>query len=70
MNLVTGRNPLLTYDGSTGALYGIFIRNFVLTVLTLGIYRFWATTNTHRYVWSSMRFQGTRFEYTGRNRTP
>ncbi|RAS20871.1 YjgN family protein [Paraburkholderia bryophila] len=65
MNSLDQKQPLLTYDGKIGELYGIFIKNLLLQIITLGIYRFWATTNTRRYIWSRMQFQGERFEYTG-----
>lgn len=65
MNTFDQKKPLFEYDGRIGALYGIFFKNLLLQVVTLGIYRFWAATNTRRYVWSHMRFQGERFEYTG-----
>jgi len=56
----------LEYDGDIGELYGIFLINMVLSVITLGIYRSWATTRYRRYMWSHLRFEGERFEYTGR----
>ncbi|MGH8783223.1 YjgN family protein [Paraburkholderia sp.] len=65
MDQNVGQRPLLTYDGNVGELYGIFLKNLLLTIVTLGIYRFWATTAMRRYVWSRMRFQDERFEYTG-----
>lgn len=65
MNQNVGQRPLLTYDGNVGELYGIFLKNLLLTIVTVGIYRFWATTAMRRYVWSRMRFQDERFEYTG-----
>ena len=65
MNSLDEKRPLLIYDGTLGDLYGIFLRNLLLQIVTLGIYRFWATTNNRRYVWSHMRFQDERFEYTG-----
>jgi uncharacterized membrane protein YjgN (DUF898 family) len=55
----------LQYDGTTGGLYRIFWRNLLLTVVTFGIYRFWATTRMRRYLWAHMQFMGDRFEYTG-----
>jgi uncharacterized membrane protein YjgN (DUF898 family) len=65
MNTQRELRPLLEYDGKTGELYGIFFKNLLLSLVTFGIYRFWATTNLRRYVWSRMRFQRERFEYTG-----
>ena len=55
----------LKYDGRIGELYRIFLVNILLTVVTLGIYKFWAVTRYRRYFWSRMAFQGQRFEYTG-----
>ncbi len=55
----------LVYDGRLGAIYGIFIKTLLLSIVTLGVYRFWGKTNMRRYVWSHVRFQGDRLEYTG-----
>ena len=55
----------LEYDGRIGALYGIFIKNLLLSLITFSIYRFWGKTNMRRYVWSHVSLQGQRFEYTG-----
>ncbi len=57
--------PILEYDGTIGELYGIFLKNLLLTIITLGFYRFWAITRLRRYLWSHTRFEGTRFAYTG-----
>jgi uncharacterized membrane protein YjgN (DUF898 family) len=56
----------LEYDGRLGALYWIFIKNLLLNIITLSIYRFWGKTNLRRYAWSHTSLQGHRFEYTGR----
>jgi uncharacterized membrane protein YjgN (DUF898 family) len=56
----------LQYDGRIGALYWIFIKNLLLNIITLSIYRFWGKTNIRRYAWSHTTLQGQRFEYTGR----
>lgn len=55
----------LEYDGRIGALYWIFIKTLLLSVITLGFYRFWGKANLRRYAWSHMSLQGHRFEYTG-----
>ena len=34
-------------------------------IATLGIYRFWATTRTRRYLWANTRFIDDRLEWTG-----
>jgi len=48
-----------------GELFKIFIVNVALTILTLGIYRFWAKTRLRRYLWGSVEIMGDRLEYTG-----
>lgn len=56
---------LLRHHVKGGELFQIFIVNLVLTVLTLGVYRFWAKTRLRRYVWGSLEIMGDRLEYTG-----
>lgn len=56
---------LLSYDGQIGELYRIFLVNLLLTIVTLGVWRFWATTRIRRYVWSRTRTGGMRLEYDG-----
>ena len=34
-------------------------------MLTLGIYRFWLTTDMRRFLWSSTELAGEPLEYTG-----
>ncbi|WP_028879140.1 YjgN family protein [Terasakiella pusilla] len=48
-----------------GELFKIYIPNLIFTVLTLGIYRFWAKTRIRRYVFSHVKVMGDGFEYTG-----
>lgn len=43
----------------------IAFTNLLLTIVTLGIYRFWATTRTRRYLWGQTRFIDERLEWTG-----
>lgn len=57
--------PFLRYDGRISDLYGIFIVNLLLTIVTLGIWRFWAVTRMRRYIWSRTAHSGERFEYDG-----
>ncbi|MCR8549367.1 YjgN family protein [Salipiger sp. P9] len=53
------------YTGHGKALFWLALCTGLLTLLTLGIYRFWAKTRIRRYIWSSARLDGSRFEYTG-----
>jgi len=43
----------------------IAFTNLLLTIVTLGIYRFWATTRTRRYLWSRTRFIDEPLEWSG-----
>ncbi len=51
--------------GKRGALFGLAFRTGVLTVLTLGFYRFWMKTRLRRWYWSAMRPGGHPLEYVG-----
>jgi uncharacterized membrane protein YjgN (DUF898 family) len=42
------------------------IVNFLLNLITLTIYRFWAKTNVRRHIWSCVYINGQPLEYTGR----
>lgn len=39
--------------------------NLLLTIVTLGFYRFWATTRERQYLWSHTEFIDERLEWTG-----
>jgi len=58
----------LAYVGPTRALLGIFFRNLLFIVLTLGVYRFWARTRTRRFLWSSVRINDEPLDYAGTGR--
>ncbi len=40
--------------------------NLLLTIVTLGIYRFWATTREREYLWGQTQFIDERLEWTGK----
>lgn len=46
-------------------LAGAVLKGTLLTLLTLGIYRFWYRTILRRYYWGHTRLAGDAFEYTG-----
>lgn len=43
----------------------IALTNLLLTIVTLGVYRFWAKTRERGYLWSRTRFIDDRLEWTG-----
>ena len=55
----------LTYEGDRGALAKIAVTNALLTMSTLGIYRFWGKTRVRRHLWSRTSFLDDSLEYTG-----
>ncbi|MEM7240801.1 MAG: DUF898 family protein [Pseudomonadota bacterium] len=63
MNLASSGQ--VEYSGETGPLFKIALANAVLTLLTLGIYRFWARTRERKYMWSAIRADGSHLEYSG-----
>ena len=60
--LPTGPIQFLGFDGD---FWRIWIRGSVLLAVTLGIYRFWLTTDTRRFLWSNTEVFGEPVEYTG-----
>jgi uncharacterized membrane protein YjgN (DUF898 family) len=54
-----------TFHGSGGSLFGIYIVNMLLTLVTFGIYHFWAKTRVRQYFASETEFEGDRFAYHG-----
>lgn len=53
------------FHGSWPEFIRIVVPNILLTVVTLGIYRFWATTRERQYLWSKTDFIDERLEWTG-----
>lgn len=53
------------YFGKRKPLFLLFVKTSILTLLTLGIYRFWAKTRLRKYIWSAVSVDEDSFEYTG-----
>lgn len=53
------------FTGSWREYAPIAFTNLLLTIVTLGIYTFWARARTRRYLWSRTRFIDDRLEWTG-----
>jgi len=60
-----GGSRRLTFHGSGGTLFGIYVVNVLLTIVTLGFYRFWGRTKVRRFMLSQTAFEGDRFAYHG-----
>ena len=55
----------VVYRGGAGPVFCIALVNSLLSLVTLGIYRFWARTRLRRYFWSHVELDGDPIEYTG-----
>lgn len=53
------------FFGRRGALFWLALKTSILTVLTLGFYRFWMKTRLRRWYWSAIRIGGIPLEYVG-----
>lgn len=51
------------FYGKSGEYFKIWIVNFLLTVLTLGIYSAWATVRKRRYFYGNTDIGGSHFDY-------
>ncbi|WP_181702490.1 DUF898 family protein [Chthonobacter albigriseus] len=64
--LASTQPATVRFDSLDGAFAKTAFRGSVITVLTLGLYRFWFVTNLRRLFWSRTVLDGSPFEYTGR----
>ena len=53
------------FTGNWREFAPIALTNLLLSVVTLGVYLFWARTRERRYLWSHTRFIDDRLEWTG-----
>jgi uncharacterized membrane protein YjgN (DUF898 family) len=65
------RNDLrVSFTGQGGELFVLWIKNLFLTIITLGVYSFWAKVNLKRYFYEHTSVAGGRFGWhaTGKER--
>ncbi len=55
----------LFFHGRGGVLFGIWIVNIFLSLVTLGGYYFWGKVKMRRFLFGQTEFDGDRFEYHG-----
>ncbi len=55
----------IVYRGKMLPFFRLMLVNVALTVVTLGVYRFWAKTRMRRYLWSAIAPGYDPLEYTG-----
>ena len=54
-----------TFHGTWREFLPIAVTNLLLTLVTLGFYRFWATARERKYLWSQTEFLDERLEWAG-----
>ena len=64
-NLQTNNKSTLSYTGTIGSVYLVWIKNFILNIITFFIYRAWAKARMRRYLWSNTKINGHALTYTG-----
>jgi uncharacterized membrane protein YjgN (DUF898 family) len=62
---MSARSPMARFLGRGAAFWRLLARGAVMLMFTLGIYRFWLTTDIRRYLWSNTEIAEESFEYTG-----
>ncbi|MGI8931982.1 MAG: YjgN family protein [Sphingomicrobium sp.] len=60
-----GGTKAIAFTGTWREYLPIAATNVLLTIVTLGIYRFWATARQRRYLWSRTDLMGDRLEWSG-----
>ena len=64
--LTTDENaPHVDFNGLAGDFFLIQLGNLALTILTLGVYRFWGKAKYRRYLWTQTTLAGDALEYRG-----
>lgn len=66
MGIGTAEETAFSFEGRWSEFLPIAFTNMLLTIATLGIYRFWATTRERTYLWSRTRFIDDHIEWTGK----
>jgi uncharacterized membrane protein YjgN (DUF898 family) len=59
-----------SFTGRGGEFFSLVLKNFALTIITLGVYNFWARVNLRRYYFENCHIAGGRFGWhaTGKER--
>lgn len=55
----------LAFHGDGATLFSLYVVNLFLTLVTLGVYYFWARTRIRTYLLSEIEFEGDRFAWHG-----
>ena len=59
------KTQTVVFHGNGGTLFGIHLVNTLLTLVTLGLYYYWAKVRVRKFLFSQTEFAGDRFSYHG-----
>ncbi len=59
----SGSISKMTYTGQHGEMFGIWIKNLILSLFTLGIYSFWGSVIQKKYIYQNAEISGGSFDY-------
>jgi hypothetical protein len=62
---VLSLRPARSVSSGPSRLWRLLAHGAALLMFTLGIYRFWLTTDIRRFLWSNTELAGESFEYAG-----
>ena len=65
-NYITLNSTHFVHDSLLREIFPIYAKNLAFTLLTVGIYRFWARTNVRQFLWGRTRFLDTPLLYLGK----
>lgn len=54
-----------TFKGKGGDFFIIFLKNIFLTIVTLGVYKFWAQVEVNKFLYRNTEFSNSPFDFHG-----
>jgi uncharacterized membrane protein YjgN (DUF898 family) len=64
-NAAAARTYQARYAGRARDLFPLYLGTLLLTIVTLGVYRFWARARIRRHIWNRIEALDDHLEYTG-----
>lgn len=65
LKTITEPEQILEFKGKGSELFGIQLPNWILTIITFGLYYPWAKAETLKYIYHKTEFAGSRFKFHG-----
>src|SRR5215470_15846849 len=57
-----------TFQGDGPVLFGLYVQNILLSIVTLGIYWFWGKVRIRQYLYGQVALEGGTFSYLGQGK--